>query len=118
MHYDRTVIGYHGCDAAIAEQLLGGAATFQESANDYDWLGRGIYFWEFGADRAWQWAKDATRRGRVGRPAVVGAILQLGECFDLLDTQFTRALNEAYPTFRRLMRATKSPPTEQRRFDA
>ena len=106
MHYDRTIIGYHGCDAAVAERLLQGRATFQESFNDYDWLGRGIYFWEFGADRAWRWAYDRAQRGRIAEPAVVGAVLQLGECFDLLDTQFTQALSDAYPTFRRLMRAT------------
>jgi hypothetical protein len=99
MHYDRTVIGYHGCDHAVAERLLAGA-PFKESVNDYDWLGRGIYFWEYGLDRALQFAEDQKRRGKVKKPAVVGALLQLGNCFDLMDTRFTQLLEEAYPVWR------------------
>ena len=51
MHYDRTVIGYHGCDETVAEQLLD-TGVFKPSTNAYDWLGHGIYFWEWGLDRA------------------------------------------------------------------
>jgi hypothetical protein len=95
MHYDRTIIGYHGCDRAVAERLLAGA-PFKESVNDYDWLGRGIYFWEYGLDRALQFAFDQKRRSKVKKPAVVGALLQLGNCFDLMDTAHTRELGEAF----------------------
>ena len=51
VEYNRTIIAYHGCDTATAEQLLAGG-SFQKSENKYDWLGEGIYFWEFGPDRA------------------------------------------------------------------
>lgn len=47
MKYDRTVIAYHGCDVETAERLLSGE-PFKPSQNDYDWLGEGIYFWEYG----------------------------------------------------------------------
>src|SRR5438045_2763458 len=77
VQYDRTVLAYHGCDVAIAERLLTGE-MFAPSANAWDWLGTGIYFWEYGVDRALQFAEDQRRRGRVGTPAVVGAVLQLG----------------------------------------
>lgn len=40
MRYDRMVLAYHGCDAAVAERLLAGE-PFRESVNDYDWLGAG-----------------------------------------------------------------------------
>jgi hypothetical protein len=95
MRYDRTVIAYHGCDAVVAERLLRGE-PFRRSENDYDWLGAGVYFWEYGADRALRFAEDQQRRGRVADPAVVGAVLQLGRCFDLLDTRFTLELARAY----------------------
>ena len=42
------VIGFHGCDRSVVEQVI--------STNDYDWLGSGIYFWENNEERAWQWA--------------------------------------------------------------
>lgn len=106
--YDRTVIGYHGCDAKVAEQLLRGE-SFKPSQNDYDWLGEGIYFWEYGADRALQFAEDQRARGKVKTPAVVGALLQLGNCFDLMDTRFTKNLGEAYATFATLSKRSKTP---------
>ena len=95
MRYDRTVIAYHGCDAAVAERLLRGE-PFRKSENDYDWLGAGVYFWEYGADRALRFAQEQQRRRRIAEPAVVGALVQLGNCFDLMDTRFTTELSEAY----------------------
>jgi len=95
MRYDRMVIAYHGCDAKVAERILRGA-PFRKSQNDYDWLGEGIYFWEYGADRALQFAREQHARGKVKRPTIVGALIQLGNCFDLMDTKFTRELASAY----------------------
>lgn len=37
--YQRTVVGYHGCDAAVAERVLAGKAELKISTNPYDWLG-------------------------------------------------------------------------------
>lgn len=93
--YDRTVIAYHGCDQETATKLLDGA-PFEPSVNDYDWLGHGIYFWEYGADRAMRFAEEQVPRKRVTTPAVVGTLVQLGQCFDLMDTRFTKDLGEAY----------------------
>lgn len=106
--YDRTVVAYHGCDAAVAEQLIAGA-PFQRSENAYDWLGTGVYFWEFGADRALRFARSQVGRGRVRRPDVVGALLQLGRCFDLNDTRFTSELEQSFGLFKRARRAARLP---------
>lgn len=64
MRSDRTIIAYHGCDHAVAERLLKGA-PFSPSQNDFDWLGRGIYFWEFGAKRAQEFA--VAQKSEVGQ---------------------------------------------------
>ena len=95
MRYDRIITGYHGCDAKVAQRVLDGEA-FQPSENDYDWLGKGVYFWEYGADRAYRFAENQISRGRVTKPAVVGALIQLGACFDLLDTMYTHDLATFY----------------------
>ena len=95
MKYDRMILAYHGCDAEVAEHLLRGG-TFRPSQNDYDWLGDGVYFWEYGADRALQFARDQANRGKLTNPTVVGALLQLGRCFDLMDTRFTNELSVAF----------------------
>lgn len=106
MRYDRTVVAYHGCDQRVAERLLEGD-RFAPSDNDYDWLGRGIYFWEFGVDRAMRFAHEQKRRGNVKRPAVIGALLQLGNCFDLMDTRFTDDLARGYAHWERSMMRKK-----------
>ena len=48
--YHRTIIGYHGTAKAIATNLVDGA-PFDASTNDDDWLGHGIYFWEYAPSR-------------------------------------------------------------------
>lgn len=106
MRYDRTIIAYHGCDAIVAERILAGV-PFERSENSYDWLGSGVYFWEFGLDRAWRFAEFQRQFGKVTTPAVVGTIIQLGECFDLMDTRHTMDLADAYASFRSLKRSAR-----------
>jgi hypothetical protein len=101
-HYHRTVIAYHGCDRKVADDVLLGKATLEFSKNEYDWLGSGIYFWEHGVARAYQWASFRATSGKVKKvkePAVIGAYINLGRCFDLLDTRFTELLAQFYGKF-------------------
>jgi hypothetical protein len=94
LSYQRTIFGFHGCDKQIADAVLTGETKLSASENAYDWLGRGIYFWEHGPMRAFEWAQQQARRkgSRIQEPAVLGAVIQLGNCFDLLDVRFTREL--------------------------
>ena len=91
----RTIFGFHGCDSRVASAVLAGKSRLLASANTYDWLGHGIYFWEHGPSRAFEWAAQQARRkgSNITRPAVIGAVIQLGNCFDLLDVRFTRELS-------------------------
>lgn len=99
--YQRTVIGYHGCDRSLVEGVLLSRKNLNASHNDYDWLGEGIYFWEYGCQRAMDWAGGISRRRpeMVKKPAVIGAHIHLGVCFDLLDVRFTAMLADLYPLF-------------------
>jgi hypothetical protein len=94
LHYDRRVLAFHGTDKKTAQNLLKGA-PFSQSQNDHDWLGRGIYFWEDGPDRAAKWARDKHDK----RGAIVGAIIQLGNCYDLMDTRNTADLRRGANAF-------------------
>ncbi len=109
MKYDRTIIAYHGCDRSIAERLHAGE-SFKKSRNDYDWLGEGSYFWEYGADRAKQFALTQLARGKVQVPATIGALIQLGRCFDLMDTRFTEELPGAFEMMKQF-RTDQGQPT-------
>jgi len=46
------VLGYHGCQRALAEQVVVGRKSVKPSKNEYDWLGHGVYFWANGSKRA------------------------------------------------------------------
>ncbi len=125
MKYDRTVFAYHGCDRTVADEILAGS-DFKPSENDYDWLGSGIYFWEYGYDRAMRFALEQQERGRITTPAVVGAVVQLGRCFDLMDTKFTDELPEALRMLKAIHDASgqalpansgKTPDKKARRLD-
>jgi len=99
LDYQRSVIAYHGCDSSVRDKVIQGGGDLDASQNEYDWLGHGIYFWEHGPERALEWAKQQNERGRIKKPAVLGAILHLGQCFDLLDAAYTDVLRRSYPDF-------------------
>ncbi|WP_038164254.1 hypothetical protein [Verrucomicrobium sp. BvORR106] len=105
--YQRLVTAYHGCDQSLVDSALRGI-PLNESRNDYDWLGRGIYFWENGPARAMDWAKEVAKRKktRIAKPSKIGALIQLGNCFDLLDLRFTRYLKTLWPEFEKAMVAS------------
>ncbi len=101
LNYQRTIFGYHGCDRSLAEAVLSGKQALGVSDNDYDWLGRGIYFWEHGPNRALDWAvqRSGFPGSNIREPAVIGAVIHLGVCFDLLDTHYTEVLENYYNSF-------------------
>jgi hypothetical protein len=106
--YARIVFGFHGTDPAVAKRLVSGelaVADWRPSANEYDWLGHGIYFWEDAPERARQWA---------GRGGVVGAIIRLGECLDLTDVRYGDALADAFVRLRDRQRRWKKALPENR----
>ena len=96
------VLGFHGCDATVGEQVLATQnGHLTHSQNSYDWLGNGVYFWEGSADRAASFAEQAVddervTQGKITTPFVLGAIIDLGVCCNLLDSQALDEVNEAF----------------------
>jgi hypothetical protein len=96
--FARIVVGYHGCTKDYARELLLGdvpISAWKPSKNNWDWLGHGIYFWEHSPDRALRWAKERYTSADE-EPDVIGAIIQLGKCFDLLDEGIAQILSVEY----------------------
>jgi hypothetical protein len=81
------VLGYHGCDREVGEAVLAGKSMLEPSKNDYDWLGKGIYFWVDSYQRGYDWAVQQSkgRRPRVKEPFVLGAFIYPGLCLNLTD---------------------------------
>lgn len=90
------VLGYHGCDRSVGERLLANTDQFIQSNRAYDWLGPGVYFWENDPRRAKEWAKSLVARGKISDPFVVGAVIDLGHCFDLTPRENLETLADAY----------------------
>ena len=89
--YHRLVVGYHGCDRSVVEGVLLHDKPLAPSNNRFDWLGKGIYFWEHGPRRALefaQWKKTLSCRqiacptlGNCAQdPQPLGAVCQAGRC--------------------------------------
>jgi hypothetical protein len=101
--FARIVVGYHACTEEFARDLLLGTKPIREwtpSTNDWDWLGHGIYFWEHALERALRWGREKFPPPAV--PGVLGAVIQLGDCFDLLDERITAILAESYRVLEQL----------------
>jgi hypothetical protein len=92
------VIAYHGCDKKVVERVVSGEMRLADSENDYDWLGWGQYFWEGSPQRAFDWASDLSARSnpKVDVPAVVGAVIDMGYCLNLVDAYCIDRVRDAY----------------------
>lgn len=99
--YHRTVVGYHGTRLSVAKKLVNREIEFKPSDNSYDWLGRGVYFWEYGPQQAFQWAEDRAQKYHWDEPiAVVASMIRLGFCFDLLDPYNVGYLKQFFLDYR------------------
>ena len=105
------VYGFHGLDREIALRILNQEDNFRHSKNSYDWLGSGIYFWENNYQRAIQYAQEDSRRANstIKTPFVLGAVLDLGNCLDLLDKQYIDFLATAFDVLKRYLERENKP---------
>ena len=87
------VVGFHGCDKNVSEQVIKQGTHLSNSENAYDWLGHGIYFWEGSYERALEWAK---KNSAIKNPTVIGAFIKLGNCIDLLDSEHLKQVKSTY----------------------
>ncbi len=113
--YQRLIVGYHGCDRETVERVLLYGEPLHPSVNPYDWLGNGIYFWEYGPQRALEFAHEQQARGKVQNPAVLGAYIHLGQCFDLTDTYNTDQLSEAFESWNQTLQSAGLPLPDNRK---
>ena len=90
------MVGFHGCDWEIRDKIVLHQDEFEKSENDHDWLGHGVYFWENDYERAFQWAKE-----RKKNPAVIGALIESGNCLDLLEQASKERLKTGYEVLKK-----------------
>ena len=128
--YHRTVVGYHGTGLSTALRIVTRVEGFRWSRRDFDWLGHGVYFWEYAPQQAKDWAELRRRHfqkkksptaedaRRANEPvAVVASMIRLGCCFDLLDPENVRYLLNLFDEYRQSMDlAGESLPENNRKY--
>lgn len=87
------ILGFHGCEKSKRDELLLNPSSVPARKKPYDWLGEGMYFWEFDDEHASKWARDVVK---ARDPAVLGAVIDLGFCLDLTQLDHLSLLKEAY----------------------
>ncbi len=107
------VLGYHGCDKEIGENILRGRDHVGISSNRYDWLGAGAYFWENSPERARTWAEFLKKhppepKRRITEPFAIGAIIDLGNCLDLTDATSLQIVRGGFEELQRVTTIAKA----------
>jgi hypothetical protein len=126
--YHRTVVGYHGTGLSAALRLVNRIEGFVWSERDYDWLGRGIYFWEYAPRQALNFAKLRQRQyqkkrkksagdeRRASEPlAVVACMIRLGFCFDLTEPENVDYLRKTFESYKEARNLAGEPLPENTR---
>lgn len=103
------VLGFHGCDRSVAEAVLNSQTEhIEHSANNYDWLGTGAYFWLNDPLRAYEWACLTQKRKpeEIKEPYVIGAIIDLGLCLNFCERQAIALLQKSYDDLKNALQVT------------
>ena len=93
------ILGFHGTDEETVHKILNDRKShLRHRANEHDWLGGGIYFWENDPVRAHSFSKERMKwKGITGKkPAVIGAVIDLGLCLNFFDQPALMELGEGH----------------------
>jgi len=93
--------GFHSCDREVGLKALNGEIDLNPSENPWDWLGTGIYFWEQNPERALEYANESAagiqkNKIRIVTPFVIGAVIELRKCLNLLEAQSLSVVKDAH----------------------
>lgn len=102
------VTGFHSCDLELGIKLLNGEADLRPSENDWDWLGPGSYFWEQDPSRALEYAVETAQGKQKNKkapkiPFVIGAIIELGNCLNLVESTSLNILSDSYYNLKQMI---------------
>jgi len=113
------IIGYHGCDKEHGLRLINGTDELRPSNNSWDLLGAGIYFWEDHPVRALQYSVETSsgsqkNQAAAATPFVVGAVIDLGKCLNLVEVESLAILTEAFQGLTTLSNMGEQPMPHNR----
>jgi hypothetical protein len=106
-HQPFQITGFHSCDQQVGLKILNGQDQLIASENSWDWLGPGVYFWEQNPARALEYAigcasKTQKNKIPIKTPFVIGAIIELGNCLNLLEPASINIVKKAHDSLLQL----------------
>ncbi len=112
-NYPHFIIGYHSCDREVGLNILNGKDDLTKSKNPWDWLGEGVYFWEQNPHRALEYSLEVTKgkqfnKKKINTPFVLGAIIELGNCLNLLEPKSIEILQTSFVDLKNVYKETNS----------
>ncbi len=110
MAWNRYCLGYHGGKDELIRKIVSFEETMRPSRNKYDWLGNGFYFWEDSPLRALDWA----RKKHGENAGVLGVVVDLGNCLDLVQSESIELVKAAYATLSAVMREERGKLPENK----
>lgn len=109
-HHPTLILGFHACEREVGIALVNGETGFSASENSFDWLGHGMYFWENSPHRAEVYGAELRDlREKLVDPVVIGAVIHLGYCFDLLESHSLQILQKHYSAMKKTYEAAGIP---------
>ena len=108
-HQPFQITGFHSCDKEVGLKILNGEEELNPSDNPWDWLGPGVYFWEQNPGRALEYAVEVAKghqknNGAIKTPFVIGAIIELGNCLNLIEPKSINIVKEAHTSLEQIIR--------------
>jgi hypothetical protein len=93
---------------------LNGEDQLIASDNTWDWLGPDVYFWEQNPGRAFEYATEVAKRTQKNKkpiktPFVIGAIIELGNCLNLLEPDSINIVKNAHDSLEELVSLSGNP---------
>jgi hypothetical protein len=111
-HQPFQITGFHSCDKEVGLRVLNGKDQLKQSENAWDWLGGGVYFWEQNPGRALEYAIEVAKgrqknNGPIKTPFVIGAIIELGNCLNLMEPNSLSIVKEAHTSLEKMIAGSK-----------
>lgn len=91
------VFSFNDCERELAERIVNNPSeTLHYSEHPYNWLGKGMCFWENDLDRVLEWAKISSK---VTNPAVLGTAISLDNCLDFMPSKNIDARKKLHDSY-------------------
>ncbi|MET7000434.1 hypothetical protein [Chitinophaga defluvii] len=97
------ILGFHGCEKSVRDAVVNEQTMLLSSNKIHEWLGHGTYFWQNNYERALDFVTHPPDGRKISTPAVLGAVISLDNCLDLMDAQYIEHVRAYYNSLKKIV---------------